>query len=311
MKRFFLSLVTALTIAAAIQGFTIWSLSTNLPRAVGRPDLVDMRTLSLPAARHLRITNENGTVQVQAVSVAEITVEVSLRAYTRDDVPEHQVRQYLASLVRVHASAQALDIITEPDDRPEHMETAEHVDIRADYTVMVPEGTDIDVVGSNGNVWIAKGCGQVTVHGRNSDIEIVAPRGPVVADSTNGRIRVVDAPEGADIKTVNGNIYTHMLGGSLDAVTTNGAIVARMLDPRIKACNLVSQNGSITLIMSDGCSAAIDAVTERGNVKSDFQETTANGGSRKRRLHGAVGSGNTKVQIESLNGNIWVARSEL
>ena len=139
---------------------------------------------------------------------------------------------------------------------------------------------------------------------------MVEPAGSVLAESTNGRIRVMDAPQGATIRTVNGNVYAHMLGGRLKAATTNGAIVAHVLKPEVGACDLTSQNGGITLVMAEQCSARVDAVTGRGVVKSDFLVDSSSGVQQRKQLRGIIGRGDTMLRMDTLNGNIWITRSE-
>src|SRR5690606_5266227 len=109
-------------------------------------------------------------------------------------------------------------------------------------------------------------------------------------------------------ETVNGNVYTHMLGGSLWASTTNGAIVTRILQPEVARCNLSSLNGGITVSLAEGCSARMDASTERGIVRSDVPVRYTEGGNRRRHLRGDIGDGRTMVSMETVNGSIWIMR---
>jgi DUF4097 and DUF4098 domain-containing protein YvlB len=99
-----------------------------------------------------------------------------------------------------------------------------------------------------------------------------------------------------------------MTGGPLLAATTNGAIVARALNPGVTECTLSSQNGGITLVMDEGCSAAVEARTDRGSIRSDFPVDSTSGCSKRRHLQGTIGSGHTKVKMDTLNGNIWIAK---
>jgi len=296
------SILTACVIAAVVLCFSIGVLASNLPRVVGGPDVRETRELKLPAARMLNLVNEDGSAQVYTHAADEITVQASIRVYNRAGVEDSVVQGFMKSLVTVNALAESLSIVTEPDERPDD------IDLRVDYLIQVPVGTDVNIKGSNGNVWIAKSCGRVGIMGRNTDIEIAAPQGAVEAESTNGRIRVLDAPQGARIKTVNGNIYAHMLGGTLDAVTTNGAIVARVLNPNVAQCSLSSQNGGITVVMADDCTGAIDAVTDRGTVKSDLPLDVTSGTQRSRHLKGTIGAGHTMLKMDTLNGNIWITK---
>jgi hypothetical protein len=302
MRSFLRSVFAASIIASAVLAFSIGVLASNLPDAVGGPDISDSRDLRLPAARSLYLLNEDGAVQIYTHDFDEITVQASIKAYNRGSVEESVLQGFVRSLVTVNALADTLRIVTEPDERPDN------VDLRVDYVINIPVGTDVNIEGSNGNVWVSKGCGDVSVRGRNTDIEITEPRGVVEAQSTNGRIRVFDAPEGAQVRTVNGNIYAHILGGTLNAATTNGAIVARVLDSDVVECSLSSQNGGITILMNDDCTATVDAVTDRGVVKSELPIDVTAGLQKSRHLKGTIGSGHTMLKMDTLNGNIWIKK---
>jgi len=305
MRSVLRSIFTACLIAGAVLCFSIGVLASNLPRVVGGPNVRDSRELRLPSARALHLVNDDGSAQVYTHDVDEITVQASIKVYNQAGVEDSVLQGLVKSLVAVDALGDTLRIVTEPDERPDN------IDVRVDYTIQVPVGADIDIEGSNGNVWIAKSCGRVTVRGRNTDIEISGAQGPVDAQSTNGRIRVLDAPEGARIKTVNGNIYAHMLGGSLEAATTNGAIVARVLDPSVSECTLSSQNGGITVVMTENCTATVDAVTDRGVVKSDLPVDVTAGMQKNRHLKGSIGTGHTVLMMDTLNGNIWITKGNV
>lgn len=305
MKSVVRSLVTAILIATFVQCFAIGLMTSSVPRVVGRPDFQEVRQMQFPAATLVRLENEDGSVQVRPHELDEISVQASVRAYARSSSQQPtDLQGYLSSLVHARIEDNVLSLVTEPMQRPDDL------DIQVDYVVLVPEGTDVAINGGNGNVWIAKGCGKVSVRGKNTDIEVFEPEGSVLAESTNGRVRVLNAPQGATIRTVNGSVYAHMKGGTLDASTTNGAIVARVLDGAVQECRLKSQNGGITLVMRDTGSARIDAKTGRGAITSDFPVNCADGVQLRRYLRGSIGKGDTMLQLETLNGNIWIARSE-
>lgn len=297
------SVLTAVCIAAAVQCFTVGVLAPRLPPVIGRPAAEEVRTLAVPGAALVRLSNQDGFVRVRTYAGDQVHVEAEARAYTREAKADTVAQDYVASLVAVEAGPDVVAIVSEPEERPDAL------DVRIDYSLLVPTGTDINIEGANGNVWVSKGCGRVTVRGRNTDIEIVGPGGPVTARSTNGRIRVLDAQADTDLETVNGNIYGHMRGGALRAVTTNGAIVAHRYQPHSGPFELRSQNGGVTLVMTQDCSGEVDASTGRGRIKCDFPVDCSAGSRKRRRLHGTIGSGHTRLVMDTLNGNIWIARS--
>ncbi|MCX5757743.1 MAG: DUF4097 family beta strand repeat-containing protein, partial [Candidatus Hydrogenedentes bacterium] len=244
-------------------------------------------------------------VQVFATSGDGIHIQANVRVYAQSSAAKLLAQVYAASLVYTTADSAVVKVVTEPRERPDDIE------VRVDYSLLVPTGTDVEVEGSNGNVWVAKGCGRVTIQGKNSDIDIAEPSGAVDARSTNGRIRLVDASSDATLQTVNGSIYAHVLGGSLHATTTNGAIVAHVLDSHVKTCDLTTQNGGITVVMDEHCSARINAATGRGTITSDFSVATPPDSPKRHRLRGLIGEGIIGLNMATLNGNIWITRNSL
>lgn len=305
MIRFLRSLLAAAIVATVIIWFSVQVLAPSLPRIVGAPQVHEQREFRLPTASSVHLINDDGAVQVYATAREGIHLQADVRVYAQSKAARTLAQVYAASLVYTTADSDSVKVLTEPRERPDDIE------VRVDYNLLVPAGTDIQIEGSNGNVWVSKGCGHVTIQGKNADIEITEPTGTVEARSTNGRIRLLDAPSDATLHTVNGSIYAHVLGGSLRATTTNGAIVARVLDPNVKTCNLATENGGITVVMDDQCSARIDAETGRGVITSDFPVATPPDSPKRHRLRGLLGEGKMGLNMTTLNGNIWITRNSL
>jgi hypothetical protein len=304
MKSLIRSVLTAFLVAASTLAFTIGVLGSVLPPFVGLPDLDRVQTLTWPVRPLLRIDSNQGAVTVRTGGHAHIAARVHIRGYRRGGTAPGDLDRYVAGLVQVRETARELRVITEPEERPDSLE------VQVDLSLAVPPGTDIEVDSANGNVWVLGNCGKVKVQGRNTDIEIDQPRGTVLASSTNGRIRVVGATEDTRLETVNGNIYAHMQGGALNASTINGAIVARVLQPELRYCELTAQNGGITLVLSRTCSAFIAAKTDRGVVQCDVPLDTSHGVRRRKHIEGNIGSGRMYISMDTLNGNVRIARSQ-
>lgn len=299
------SLATAAMIAAVVLLFAIHVVAPILPPVVGPPDIRETKQLKLPSAKQLQISAVDGAVKVWThpdAQVDQVDVTADIRVYLRPKADTDLAKRHVARLVNAYVSDGVLSVISEPVDRPENM------DIRINYTIIVPPETDIDVTGSNGNVWISKGCGRVAVRGDNSDIEIKQPGGMVVAESINGRIRVLDAPSDAKLSTTNGNIYAHMLGGTLEARTMNGHIVARVLEQAVDRFDLMSQNGGITLVLHEDAKARVDVQTVRGSIRTDFDIVNELGAGSYKHFRGRIGEGGPELTASTVNGNIWIAR---
>ncbi len=304
MSPFLKSLATATVGAAAILAFFVGVVAPNVRApVVGSPIHQETRQLVSPAAPAFHLVAEDGSVRVRTHRRDAIEVQAEVTVYSHRREVEAVMDRELDGLLALEEGEDRVVLVSEREPRPEG------IDIFVDYTVFVPQGTDLDVVSANGNVWVARGSGNVSVRGRNTDIEILEPRGTVFARSTNGRIRVLDAQADTDLETVNGNVYAHMQGGALNANTINGAIVTRLFNADVSACDLVTQNGGITVVLETEFDAQIDARTARGSVRADAPFTPENGLAQRRQLRAGYGEGGTELSLETLNGNIRVVRS--
>ena len=305
MIRYLRSFSTASLIAVTVVLFSVHVVAPLLPPVVGPPDFREVRTLNLPVYKHLYVMASDGSVRVKTVPLAladGIEISAEIRIWGRRASENSDYRAYESRLVEALGSQEVLRITSEPLERPPG------IDVRIDYTILVPEGTDIDISGTNGNIWISEGCGRVAVNSTNSDIEILGPSGDVVAKNINGRIRIVGARDETTAHTENGNIYAHMRGGTLEASSRNGYIVARLLDPSVTSLHLRAENAGITVVMREDSSATVDASTERGYIRSDFDILNEIDPGNKRHLIGTWGHGDTLLNLKTTNGNIWLAR---
>lgn len=298
------SLVTAIVVAAAVQSFTVGVLSKKLSLEICRPGAEAARELSFEGVKTLKLKNSDGAVRVNVVSGEHTTVSATIKAYSPDWSTQPIAEQYVTGLVVAAQVQESLEIVTEPGERPDA------IDLRVDYLISVPEGTDLNIEGSNGNVWVAKGCDDLVIEGNNADIELVEPTGSVRAKSANGRIRILNAEKVTEVETVNGSIYATITGGELRATTANGNIVTTLAKRNVGSCDLTAMNGGITLLLAEECSAEVAASTGRGSVRSDLPVDGPTGTSKRRELRGRIGAGETRLNLNSLNGNISIARSD-
>ncbi len=303
MTIFLRSVGTSATLGVALLVLGIEVIAPRLPPYAGPPDLRASRSMTLPPSHTLHLDNSDGAVRITTTdSASEIKVDVEIKMYAlndRADTPA--LERYLDSLVALaRTEAGGLSITTEPLKRPASMA------IQAAYTVHVPQGTNIDITGSNGNIWVAEGCGEVRVHSRNADIEILKPRGAVIAQSTNGRISVSDTTKSTTLQTVNGNILAAVRAGVLEASSTNGKIKTHVLHPSVSGCVLNSANGGIEVLLGTGVSFTVDATAQRGTVRTDFTVNGAGAARTTRTLRGTLGDGETKLNLTTGNGNIWL-----
>jgi DUF4097 and DUF4098 domain-containing protein YvlB len=147
---------------------------------------------------------------------------------------------------------------------------------KVDYTVMVPFGASL------------------------TDIELV--NGSLVIDKVMGEIKAT---------TVNGSINVQGLADDVELNSVNGSIKAtyQQIDNNIDEIELTTVNGSIKLYMPRELNATINAETMHGSIKTGFGLSSNKKMFSGRSLSGSVGSGDIKIDLESVNGSIKVMKN--
>lgn len=298
------SVFTASLLSAALLALGVEGVAPHLPPYVGAADAKDTRTLTLPGRPRIEVVAADGSIRVAthedpANTACEITAEIRLYQTGANGEPV-SVHEQIKRVVRADVDGELIHLRTLPEDWPAELAAI------VKYTITVPRGTDVDVRGADGNVWVAEGCGKISIESDNADVEVRGPEGPVVARSTNGRLRLYGGQGPSVLETVNGNIRADMLGGSLTASSINGRVRAEVLGPEVDACALRSENGDVDVEIEETIGFTLDASAARGKVNGDTGlplDPQAPGTFRSRE-----GSGDTRLTLATSNGSIRITR---
>lgn len=305
MNSIVYSFLTAATTALTMIWASFSYLAPILPPIVGSPDVHEARSITLPAGEQLVLRNGNGSITVLTQDVEEggtLRVVSDIRIFAGAEFERVSLDGYVENLVDIASDGGLVTVYTNLSEIPEGVE------VFVDYTLYVPKRTDIEIHGVNGNIRVAEGFGHVAVRGSNSDIEIREAVGDVWAKSVNGRIRVTDIQGESTLETVNGNIYANIMKGSLNAISTNGYIDAELNEASIEGCTLNSKNGGIHLRFEELFPFTLDATSGKGVVNSEIELDEFSGTRGRNILQGKLGSGDMKLNLGSLNGNITITR---
>ena len=296
------SSIAAIVLAAGIQALSIGLISPNIPQSLCQPTMSKSFQQEYEAYSQLQLHNTNGAVKVLTHDLDKILVESEIRVFHQGAFDREAVQEYMDSLIQVDEQPNQLTILSEPEERPDNL------DLEIHYILHVPRNTHLALVESDGNVFVGAGCGRVLVDGNNSDINIEAPLGPVEVQTANGRIRILDALDETIVETVNGNIFAQMQGGSLQATTANGSINAHILSTEVGDADLTAMNGGITMVVSDAFGAQVDASTTTGVVDVALGLNHDESIIKRREVRGSFGEGLSRLNLNSLNGNITIMR---
>lgn len=133
-----------------------------------------------------------------------------------------------------------------------------------------------------------------------SDIELV--NGSLTIEGVQGEI---------EAELVNGSIVAKGLSQNSDISSVNGSIKAyyQSLDQNLDDIEIETVNGSIKLYLPEEVNAALDIETMHGSIKTDFGLKAKKNSYVGRSLNGNIGSGGTKINLESVNGSIKVLKN--
>jgi hypothetical protein len=148
------------------------------------------------------------------------------------------------------------------------------------------------------------------------DFELHVPATTKVTLSTlnEGEIKVERVSGGFDLRNVNGGVDLEDVTGAGDAKTVNGEVKATFAVNPSAGCSFSTVNGSIHVYFRPNLSAELRYETLNGDVYTDFPVTAESSGGvttfRRGRFNtGQVGSGGPQIQLNTLNGSIFVHRA--
>ena len=198
-----------------------------------------------------------------------------------------------------------------------------------DYEITVPKSAVLDVSGTyttisiegvSGPVSATTVQGGVTLRGGDGVISLKSVEGTVTVQDARGRIEVNGVNRGLVLHNVTGDIVAETVNGSIqldgiqssnvEAVTVNGRVT---YDGQIQdrgRYRFATHNGTITVSIPERANATIAAVTYEGSVSSRFAIPAADRdtASVRRRATFALGTGSARVEAESFQGSILLAR---
>ena len=199
-----------------------------------------------------------------------------------------------------------------------------------DYEITVPSRasldiggtyTDITVEGIRGSVSATTVQGSVTVRGGDGVISLKSVQGSVTLQDATGKVEVNGVNRGIVLRNVSGDIAAETVNGSIvldgiessdvEAVTVNGKVTYEGTIRDRGRYRFGTHNGSIAISVPERTNATVAAVTYQGAFASRFGlpagALDAITGPR-RRANFALGNGSARIEAESFQGNITLAR---
>lgn len=295
--------LTASFILFSVQLFTIGVLSERLPIDVARPYYQETRSFTFNPQRTLVIDNVDGAITISSAKGSKIIVHVDVKGYPRRFKDREKVMKFAKNLFQIIESENRISIETEPRSRPEGVE------FRADYSVTIPEGINIEInVMGRGGVYVYPGARSVQIRSNQGDVFVDTPTGDVFVQTLMGRIDVRDAKNEVELHTVNGSIYTSLQQGNVKCSAVNGNIQVVVMSKNLLSCDLSTTNGNLTLTVPDIPEGKLMAKCQRGQIVSDFPLGEITSGTPIKQIEFSTGKGPCEIKLTTMNGKISITR---
>ena len=263
------------------------------------------------------------------------TVDVTkgTRLVVSNNAGEVVVRSWDRDQVRVqatHPERVSVDVGTADSTLRVRARSARGPSTLIDYTITVPRWMPVNLSGTYLESTIEGTSAEVTVESVHGNIRVVGGSGNVNLRSVEGVITVEKAAGKVQATTINEGIRLTNISGDVSAETTNGDIVIE--NAQTTSLDVSTVNGDVTFngTMRDGGAyrltthggdlrvglggapnATVFVRTFQGDFTADFPIQLPDGQSARegsKRFNFTLGSGSARIELQSFNGDIVVAR---
>jgi DUF4097 and DUF4098 domain-containing protein YvlB len=188
------------------------------------------------------------------------------------------------------------------------------VNLSGTYLEATVEGTNAEVVveSVHGNVRVVGGSGNVSARSVAGTITIEKGTGKVRATTVNEGIRLINVSGDVSAETTNGDITIEDAAtASLEASTVNGDVTFDGTMRDGGGYRFTTHSGDIRVGLGGAPNATVFVRTFQGDFSADFPIQLPEGQSARegsKRFNFTLGSGAARVELQSFNGDILVAR---
>jgi DUF4097 and DUF4098 domain-containing protein YvlB len=249
--------------------------------------------------------------------------EVLVRSWDRD-----QVR-----VQATHGERVTVDVSTTDNTLRVRARAARGPATLVDYTITVPRWMAVNLSGTYLEATIEGTTAEVTVETVHGNIRVVGGSGNVNLRSVEGVITVEKANGKLQATTINEGIRLTNISGDVSAETTNGDIVienAQTTSLEVSTVNgdvtfngtmrdggayrLTTHGGDLRVGLGGAPNATVFVRTFQGDFSADFPIQLPEGQSARegsKRFNFTLGSGSARIELQSFNGDITVARKTI
>ncbi len=314
MTKWFMFLCLTIALPAAAQDRTRDAAQAQPPPIQARPGGPESapktdQTVDVAKGTRLVLNNNAGEAVVRTWDRDQVRVQASHSDREQIDVQTAD----MTLRVRARASRGPSSLVDYQITVPRWMP----VNLSGTYLESTIEGTtaEVTVETVHGDVKVVGGSGNISVRSVEGTITVDKAAGRVQATTVNEGIRLTNVTGDVTADTTNGNILIdNAQTSSLEASTVNGDVTFNGSVRDKGSYRLTTHGGDIRVGLGGASNATVFVRTFQGDFTADFpiqlpEGQTARSGSK--RFNFTLGTGSARIELQSFNGDIVLARGRV
>ncbi len=258
-------------------------------------------TLTVRHGTRLEVDNFSGDIKVRTWSRDALRIEASHSRRTRVDIDRTGMVIRLTAVGRMVPGS-------------------------VDYALTVPTwmpldlhgmSAEIDVDGTRAAVTAKSINGDVRIRGGSELVTASSLQGQVEVEDARGRVEVSSTNQGVKLRRIDGDVLAESMNGmilldkveakSLEASTVNGSIV--FVGPMLNGglYSLSTHNGTVLVGLPEKPDVTVSVATFSGDFSSSIP-LSLDRERHGKRFNFTLGSGSAKLELESFQGGVHLAR---
>ncbi|WP_100644141.1 DUF4097 family beta strand repeat-containing protein [Alteromonas facilis] len=229
------------------------------------------QTYDVQPGETLYIKTDVGTIDIRTQDTDRVEIEVDVDGRNADELD-----------VRFEQTSNGISVYGERESSGWGWNGSQ---IRARFTIVVPESFNIDVNTAGGSIKVEDLVGNVD------------------AKTSGGSISLGDIKGDIDVHTSGGSIRVDSVYGDIQAHTSGGSINVDFKQQITQDAKLTTSGGSITAYLPEDIQIDLSASTSGGSVRSEFD---VDGKVTKRSIRGEINGGGPELTLRTSGGSVKI-----
>ena len=285
----------AALLALAIGASTACAINLDAAQYVSKED----KSFAVSGKAEVVLKTFDGSIEVTSWDKSQVAVTIERRAGNQGD----------AEALKVNAEQVGNRIVVEAVKPDRQVEVGWNSGRSVAFVVHVPRQTDLTASSGDGSIRASGLAGAVDPKSGDGSIKAADLTGEVTLHTGDGSVEAAEVSGNLRVSTGDGSVTIKGTPRTLSARTGDGSVRIEVQGTTTaeEGWDISTGDGSVSVVLPDGFSAALDAHTGDGNISADDFGLRPSS-DRKNDLRGAIGSGGPALRIRTGDGSIRLSK---